>query len=131
MDLAVRRDALGVREHQRVQRPLLVLGALEHPGDPGCAGPLRERGQCPHEGPVQRLGVRPEGGARLAEVAGERLGQHHEVGVEADRAERLQGRAVLGRVEAGGTLDETNPELIPELILGLIGHGPTLPAGGG
>ena len=59
-------------------------------------------------GAVERLGVRADVGAGLAEVAGERLREDHQVGVVG----RQLGRAGRGwrRVEPGGLLDQRDAE---------------------
>ena len=82
--------------------------------------------QAAGERPVQRLGVRREVGAGLAEVAGERLGQHHQVGRRRRAAASSSSDgAVLRRVEAGGALHEPHAER----VRGLLGrHASSLPA---
>ena len=93
MDLAVRRQPARRRRGRACsaagpgRRPTSNMPASQAVPVPVLSSRSR-RG----EGPVQRLGVRREVGARLAEVAGERLGQHHQVG-----ARRPAGRARRGR----------------------------------
>ena len=124
MDLAVRRQPAVVGEHERVHRSGRVIGDLEHAGQPGRPGAGAQLAQAGGEGPVQRLGVRREVGARLAEVASERLGEHHQVRPLGEGCELVEDGAVLGRVEAGRTLDEADVELVG----GLVCHVSTLPA---
>jgi hypothetical protein len=77
VDLAVRR--LGRAAHQqRVERAVGIVAGLEHPGHDvvlRCVRPARSA-RC--RTAVLRLGVRRRRRSR-AEVAGERLGEHHEV----------------------------------------------------
>ena len=88
-------------------------GLLEHPRDDRRAALRGDPLDLGDERPVERLGVRREVGARLAEVAGERLGQHDQVGAVGHQ--RLQPAAVVLGVERRRLLHQHHL------------HGPSLP----
>jgi hypothetical protein len=101
MDLAVVGDGLAAHHHGVVRR---AAGALEHAGHDRRAsfgGHPRHLGS---ERAVDRLGHLGQAGAGLAEVARERLGQHHQVRVVGD--EVGQTGPVDLRVEARRLLDQ-------------------------
>ena len=127
MDLAVRRQLPVVGEDEGVQRAGRVLGHLEHPGEPGGPGAGAQLAEPGGERPVQRFGVRREVGAGLAEVAGERLGQHHQVGSVGEGSELVEDGTVLGRIESRRALHEAHPELVLGLGMGEVSHPPSLP----
>ena len=103
MDLAVRRLGAAAH-HQGVVRPARIVALLEHPGhDRGPAGSGHPRG-LGRERPVERFGVRAHVGARVAEVAGERLREDDEV-VAAGR-QPVESRPVVRRFESGRRLDQ-------------------------
>ena len=118
MDLAVRRvDA--APDHEGVPGPGGVVGDLEHARDDGGAVRRRGLGDGRGEGAVDRLGVRRQVGARLAEVALEGLGEDDQVGVVG--GQRGDRRPVVGGVEARAVLDEGHAQRAEGL-----GHVPNL-----